>query len=78
METRSFLGSPKPIEILKSGHCRVCGQKAVEPTVIIQIERRWLIVALVLALYVLIDIADSGHLDGSIAHWALSFLLGGR
>ncbi len=37
---------------------------------------RWLLVALGLALYVLLDIADSGHLDGGIARHALSFIFG--
>jgi hypothetical protein len=34
------------------------------------------LVALCLALYVLLDIADSGHLDGSIARHALSLIFG--
>lgn len=74
MENRPFLSAPKPIEVLKSGYCRVCGQKAVEPTIIIQIERRWLYIALALAIYVLLDIADGGHLDGSIMRGLVSFL----
>jgi hypothetical protein len=76
MTTRWLLGSTEPIEIAEGGFCRVCGHKAVEPVITIRIDRRWLVVALILALYVLLDIADSGHLDGSLARLALSFLLG--
>ena len=76
MKTHSFLGSPTPIEVMKAGHCRVCGHKAIEPTVIIRIDRRWLVIALCLVLYVLFDIAHNGHLDGSVAHVVLSFVLG--
>jgi hypothetical protein len=76
MKAYSFLGSDKPVEILKAGYCRVCGHKAVEPTVIIRVDRRWLLIALALVLYVLFDIAHSGHVDGSIARLVLSFLLG--
>ena len=74
MEPQPFLGPRRPIEVIKAGVCRVCGHKAVEPVITIRIERRWLIVALCLALYVLLDIAHSGHLDGSIARLAVSFL----
>jgi hypothetical protein len=76
METRWLLGSSDPIEITQAGFCRVCGHKAVEPIITIGIDRRWLLVALGLALYVLLDIADSGHLCGSIARHALSFIFG--
>ncbi len=76
MKTRWLLGSSDPIEITRAGFCRVCGHKAVEPIITIRIDRRWLLVALGLALYVLFDIADSGHLDGSIARHALSFVFG--
>jgi hypothetical protein len=76
MKTRWLLGSTDPIEIGKAGFCRVCGHKAVGPSITIRIDRRWLLVTLCLALYVLLDIADSGHLDGSIARHALSFIFG--
>lgn len=76
MKMRWLLGPAEPIEIDKAGFCRVCGHKAVEPIITIRIDRRWLVVALCLALYVLLDIADSGHLDGSVAHLALSFIFG--
>jgi hypothetical protein len=76
MKTRWLLGSSDPIEIARAGFCRVCGHKAVEPIITIRIDRRWLLIALGLALYVLLDIADSGHLDGSLARLALSFIFG--
>ena len=50
--------------------------QSLASNITIRIDRRWLLVALGLALYVLLDIADSGHLDGSIARHALSFILG--
>jgi hypothetical protein len=76
MKTHSFLGSSTPIEVMKAGHCRVCGHKAIEPTVIVRIDRRWLVIALCLVLYVLFDIAHNGSLDGSVARLALAFVLG--
>ena len=76
MMPNSFLGSSQPVDIRKTGYCRVCGHKAIEPSVIIRIDRRWLLIALGLALYVLLDIAHDGRFDGSIARLALSFILG--
>ena len=63
-------------EVTNAGYRRVGRQKAIEPTVIIRIDRRWLLIALGLVLYVLRDIAHNGSLDGSIARLVLSFMLG--
>jgi hypothetical protein len=76
IETSSFLGSHKPIEVIREGYCRVCGQKAVEPATVIRIDRRWLLIALALVLYVLFDVAENGRIDGSIARWLISLLTG--
>jgi hypothetical protein len=63
---RTFFFKPRS----QAGLCRVCGHRAIEPypvRVTVRLPLGYLVAIALLLIYILIDVAQDGRLDGSLA-----------